>query len=270
MDLSVVIADAYDLRIKRCIESIDEDVEVVVSLNGPTNELVGLVSTLGVSTCLLPQRGLGAALNNGIDHARFDKILIIDSDCVFERGTIRKLYRALDSSLMVRGIQQTRWNSYLSKLTSIGREWHGNTNPDPNVDEVRAYKPLGYRRETIKRLGGMMYNPLLKLSEDFEMNERRKQAGVGLVLIPDAVIYHDRVSVGSDLKSAYRYGQDRQTMVECGLTRPKKHFIQSWQKIKDRCLPRYGLSVAAYMVLWTAAYDCGYHIQKLSGRNRTE
>jgi GT2 family glycosyltransferase len=262
MDLSIIIADSNDLRIKKCVESIDEDVEVIVSLNSPTRELVDLVNKLNVKTCLLPQKGLAVALNNGIQQASNEKILIIDSDCVFEKGTIKKLYDALDSYPMVRGVQLTKYNGFISKIISKSREFHGNTNPKPNFDEIKAFKPLAYRKLIIPFLGGSMYVPKLKLSEDFEMNERRKKAGIELLFLSDAIIYHDSIKIKDDLKSAFKYGCDRDTMIKMNLTKQKKPFIQSIKKLKEKCLPRYGLGVTIYMVLWTTFYDLGYHIQK--------
>lgn len=264
MDLTVIIADSTDLRIKNCIESIDEDIEVLVSLNGPSKELFDLVKEMNVKYCFLPNMGLAAALNNGIKHASNSKIIIIDSDCTFKEGTIRKLCDALDRYPMVRGVQITRFDGFLSQIISKAREFHGNTNPDSKLDEIMAYKPLAYKKEVAKLLGGEIYNPKLKLSEDFEMNERRKSAGVKLGFIPDAIIYHDPISIKSDLKSAFMYGSDRHTMVELGLTKPKKTFLQSLKKLRKKCYLRFGFGVTAYMVLWTSAYDLGYFKKKLS------
>ena len=60
--MSVVIPVADDLRIKECVESIDEDVEVIVSLNGTSEYVRDLVKMLGVRTCEMDERNLGAAL----------------------------------------------------------------------------------------------------------------------------------------------------------------------------------------------------------------
>lgn len=270
MDLSIIIADSDDLRIKSCISSIDEDVEVLVSLNGASRELEALVKELSVNSCTIADKGLAAALNNGIINARYDKIIIIDSDCTFEKGCIRMLYDALKYSEMVRGIQITKYVGIMGRIISKAREFHGNTNPDIYLDEIRAYKPLAFRKECALNMGGKMYYDQLKLSEDFEMNERRKKAGIPITFLPDAKIYHEPLSVMSDLKSAYKYGADRHTLVRRGLTKDKKSFFQSLKKLRNRCIPRQGMAVAAYMVFWTATYDLGFYTQKYLDINGIE
>jgi glycosyltransferase involved in cell wall biosynthesis len=261
MDLSIVIADSDDLRIKRCIESIDENAEVIVSLNGPTKELAELVKSLGVNSCYAPERGLSAALNNGIAHAKNDKILIIDADCTFEKGAVKYLYSALESSLMARGIQIYDADSWISRIIANARNFHAN--PIPHLEGViRAYKPLAFRKEIINALGGHYYDDDLKLSEDYEMDIRRQKAGINITYVPEAVVHHCPLSVGADIRSAFRYGADRHTSVSKGETKPKKKFADSIIKLGNKALPKIGPVATAYMVLWTMAYDVGYHLQK--------
>lgn len=267
MDLTIIIADSDDLRIKNCIESIDENVEILVSLNKPTKDLFSLINKLEVNYCLIEKKGLSLALNNGILHAKYDKIIIIDSDCIFEKGTIKKLFNSLDSSDMARGIQLTKYNSFLSKIISKARQFHGNTVPDPEKDEILAYKPLAYKKSIATRMGGKIYNDKLLLSEDFEMNLRRLNANIGLKFCPDAIIYHDPISLLSDLRSAFRYGKDRYTMIKLMLTKPKKNLLKSLKKIAKKCYPKYGFSVSLYMVIWTLTYDFGYWYKYFSKKN---
>src|SRR3989344_466540 len=116
LDLSIVVADAEDLRIKDCVASIDEDVEVVVSLN------------------------------RGIDCARHEKIVVVDSDCYFEKGTVRKLWNSLSSNEMVRGTVIYTHEGILTELVAKARNYHAN--PQPSQGEtIRAYKPLGFHKQ---------------------------------------------------------------------------------------------------------------------------
>lgn len=260
MDLSIVIADSNDLRLEKCVESIDEDVNVVVSMNAPTEELKGLVNKLGVDSCYLPQRGLAQALNLGVAHAKYDRVLIIDSDCTFEKGCIKRLYSALDDSLMSRGVQIFDYSGYISKVIANARNFHAN--PLPHLEGfIRAYKPLAFRKEIKSLLGGHYYDADLKLSEDYEMDIRRQKAGISIKYVPEAVIHHCPLTIFQDVRSAFRYGADRHTSVLKGRTKQKKTFFKSMVKLWKKALPQIGPASTAYMVLWTMAYDLGYHLQ---------
>ena len=80
MDISIIIPCADDIRLAECIESIDENVEVIVSLNGATEEIRGIVRRFGVQACEIPERNLGAACNEGIKVASSQNILLMNSD----------------------------------------------------------------------------------------------------------------------------------------------------------------------------------------------
>jgi glycosyltransferase involved in cell wall biosynthesis len=76
MDMSVVIPVVDDLRLKNCVESIDENVEVIVVVERPTKEIRDLVKSLGVE-CFESHklRNMGAAWNLGIEHASNESFL---------------------------------------------------------------------------------------------------------------------------------------------------------------------------------------------------
>jgi glycosyltransferase involved in cell wall biosynthesis len=261
MDLSVIIADSNDLRVKDCIGSIDEDVETLVSLNAPSKELSSLVKDMGVKFCYSPKKGLSLALNNGIAHAKYNNVLIIDSDCTFEKGAIKHLYSALESSPMARGIQIYDSDNLISRVIANARNFHAN--PIPHLDGViRAYKPLAFKKDIVSSLGGYYYDEDLKLSEDYEMDIRRQKVGLNIAYVPEAAVHHCPLTLAGDIKSAFKYGADRHTSVTKGETKPKKKFFDSMVKLRDKALPKIGPAATAYMILWTMAYDTGYNFQK--------
>lgn len=260
MELSIVIADSRDLKIRDCVNSIDENVEVIVSLNDATDELVKLTKTLGVRTCETKERGLALALNRGIEKANNSKILIVDSDFTFEKGTIRRLYKGVeDNDSMVRGRVIYNHDNILSKIVAKAREYHANSAPKDG--EIKAYKPLLFDRRIKDKMGGRFYDNDLKLSEDYEMDTRRRKAGIKIKYIPEAVVHHAPISPIHDLESAYKYGLDRHTTVIRGLTKPKKGTLSSLKKLISHGRERLGFTGILYMALWTLAYDLGYHTQ---------
>jgi glycosyltransferase involved in cell wall biosynthesis len=267
MDVTILIPDSSDTKIADCVKSIDESADILVCLNAPTADVLEVVSQLKVRTCTLPEKGLASALNNGIANARHEQIIIIDSDCVFAPGCISKLYESLDESLMARGTQIFLEDGLMTRIVGEAREYHANTLPS-ETDVIRAYKPLAFRKEVVQMLGGNMYFPPLKLSEDFEMDMRRQKQKIPLTYVKDAVVYHAPLKPLSDLKSAFKYGLDRHTVVSNGLSKPKKPFVQSMLKLKEEGLNRIGIGPSLYMVAWTIAYDLGYYSQKYFDINR--
>ncbi len=94
-----VIVPAYNE--KECIEATirslkasEHPIEIIVVDDGSTDETAAIVRGLnlpGVRLIRQANGGKPAALNNGIKHARYDIIVMIDGDTVFEPATIRLL-----------------------------------------------------------------------------------------------------------------------------------------------------------------------------------
>src|ERR1700733_12879193 len=91
---SVVIPVKDDPLIFRCLESVDEPVEVIVATNGSTPAFLkslGSFEKYPLEIVSLEKPGIGAAFNAGAERASGDFILLMDSDCVFTSGSIRAL-----------------------------------------------------------------------------------------------------------------------------------------------------------------------------------
>ena len=93
LPLSIVIPCADDARIGSCLDSIDENVEIVVVLNGASSEVRKIVGNYEVKRVNIRERNLAKALNIGITMSKNKKFVFMDSDCRFENGAIRKLYK---------------------------------------------------------------------------------------------------------------------------------------------------------------------------------
>src|SRR5436305_14593145 len=107
-DLSIVIPCRDDVRIKQCLESIDEDVEIVISLNGSSMEVDRIVSDFAAThkrTVIVRSiaPNLAAAMQLGSLAATGDVILYMDSDCRFFPGTIRQFKIAAKTQEVVKG-----------------------------------------------------------------------------------------------------------------------------------------------------------------------
>ena len=94
-----VIVPAYNE--KECIAATlrslmasDHPIEIIVVDDGSTDETAAIVTSLrlpGVRLVRQANAGKPAALNNGIRHARFNLIVMMDGDTVFEPSTVRHL-----------------------------------------------------------------------------------------------------------------------------------------------------------------------------------
>ncbi|MEU3169766.1 glycosyltransferase [Streptosporangium sp. NPDC006930] len=257
---SVIIPVRDDPRIVACVESVDEDVEIVICLNDASPEVRHSVSALPGKAVVteIPDANLGAAYNAAIDAATGRYLLFMDSDCVFAPGTIRALAtRALTDPVVKGRVQFTSTGSRLSRWIEKSRSFQ-------IADHVNAYSPpLIYDREIVHRIGGYHYSDLIHWEEDREFDFRLQLAGIQVAYLPDAIVRHAPQQGFSDLRSGFRYGLGEGIGQELGL------FITPalrWRLANDagsvlEKARRRGIGPAVYRVAWLTAYHLGtlYH-----------
>src|SRR5690606_1868882 len=146
---AVVIALRDDLRIADCIASVDEDVEIVLALNGPSDAVLKLIAEhprpLTV-TEIEDVGNLGAAYNAGAAATDRQYLLLMDSDCTFAPGVVRAMVRAVLTSPVVKGqVVYGASDGRLSGLTARVREFAAGT-----AVSARS-PPLGCNRAGVAR-----------------------------------------------------------------------------------------------------------------------
>jgi len=152
LPLSIIIPCATDIRIKTCLDSIDENVEIVVVLNGPIKEVVNIVKKYPVKVVTLPERNLPKSLNAGIEKATNKKFILMDSDCVFHPQAIKKIFLALNNNFVAKGKVIFQYNNLISRSISRVRDY-------TNADTVKAYNPfLGLRKDLADKIGGFFFH----------------------------------------------------------------------------------------------------------------
>jgi len=253
LPLTVVIPCADDVRIKSCIESVDENVEILVVLNGATREVVNIVDKLGVKKVILSNRNLSKALNIGIKRAKYSKVILIDSDCTFHKGAIKKVFAGLENNFIVKGKVVFKSNSFFSKIIAKAREYSYYDTPKP-------YNPfLCIRKDVVEKIGGYYFDEKIFWTEDADLNLRIKQSGIKVKYVFSAIAYHPPLTLGYDLRSAFRYGIGKRIRVEKGtVSSIGAHF----KKITDISAKK-GITVGAYYLFWNSAYLSGYLYQIL-------
>jgi len=251
LPITVIIPCADDTRIKQCLESIDEKVEIVVVLNGATKEVRKIVKNYNVKIVEIPERNLAKSLNVGIENSRNTNVLFMDSDCIFYKGTIRKLYNGLQNYFFSKGRVVFMRSGFVGSIIAKARDY-------TTVDKKTAYKPPLAMKKDVKRLiNNYYFDSDVHWTEDADLNMRVKEVGLDVNYLPSARILHPKLTLKQDLRSAFRYGIGKRIRVEKGKAKGIKSFILKTPDV----LNKKGVAVAIYLIVWSIIYTVGYFYQ---------
>lgn len=259
--LTILIPCSDDPLLGKCIESVDEDVEILVVLNKPSETIKKLVKQYpSVKTVTLVKRGIGLAYNRGIQAAKNQWILLMDSDCLFNKGAIRKMWNLTKDFRVVKGKVAFDSRNIESKITSKLREY-------TTSDNLNAYSPPLLFHKSIKKDTDYYFDSRLIWSEDADFNNRIQKSKIAIGYDPNAAIFHKPLSFKEDLRSAYRYGIGRQIGKEIGVYEPHtlKSFTINVTKVVSNSFDigrTKGIDVAIYyFALWNSVFRLGTFLQ---------
>ncbi len=267
IDLTIIIPCSTDTKIKYCIQSIYEtctdDVEILVSLNGASEEIKEILKGFqGVKICEIKKANLSKAYNNGIKHASRSNILLMDSDCVFGKNTIKLLYSGLKHERLSKGLVVFKSTSLMSKIISKVREY-------TTTDFINSYSPpLAFSKDIKDLIGGYYFHEQIPWSEDSEFNYRVQQAGLKIHYNSEAVIYHTPLIIKQDIRSGFRYGRGKAISEKLKLL-PRTNFLKPSLYTKRfvktyEVLQKKGLFPALYyFFIWRSINRIGYLLQNL-------
>lgn len=259
MNISVIIPCAYDTRLTKCLETIDEDVEVVIALNGATPKVRQIALGSGAKICEIAERNIAKAVNRGIEISDSSNILLMNSDCIFAPGAINMFFEGLQGFKVAKGLIAFESKGFLSRILARGREYM-------NADGAKAYQPgLAFRKDIINDIG-YYFDEDVHWAEDADFNRRIMLAGLSICYLSKAVLYHSPITVWTDLRSSFRYGIGRRIAEEKKLVGTSPPFKLSFGLIRTRFLharTKKGTWVAAYMIVWLLAFSTGYLFQIL-------
>jgi len=269
VNISVIIPVVDDLRLKNCVESIDENVEVIVVVERPSKEIRDLVKSLGVE-CFesYKLRNMGAAWNLGIKHASNDKVFLMNSDCTFGKNCLRLINDCLDDFQVAKARLVFTYDGFISRIIARSREYHCGYIPG---EMVPMYTPsLAIRKDLVDVLG-YYFDEDIHWTEDSDLRHRIKAANIRTKYLPVAKVYHAPLSIRKDLMSAFRYGIGERIRVEKGTIIGGHNFIPvlkkilagHWLKYLKRVMAKKGSLVALYMIPWNLWYFLGYHAQSI-------
>ncbi|GAT68770.1 glycosyl transferase [Planomonospora sphaerica] len=258
MRLTIVLPCADDDGLDACLASIDEDVEVLAVLNGPTPAMRERVRQHGLRTIEIPERNLGAACQAGCVAASNEHILLMNTDSTFAPGAIRTLMDDWAEDLVVRATLQFAGSGRGIRLIE-NLQNHQMSNPD------RAYQPgILFHAGILDRIGGYYFDQDVHWTEDADFDRRVRGAGIG-VRVSVGVVRHGEVSVLRKLRSAFRYGIGRSIAESKRLYGTYPPFRPSLKALAGdwSALARsYGRATAAYGVVWMTAFAAGVLAQR--------
>ena len=258
MDLTVLIAVATDSRIEECINSIDEDCEILVVANGASKEIIELLKKIKkknkyVNFIFIEERNLSKARDIGMFAALYNKVILMDSDCVFKRGTIRQFYEVMDKEYIVNGKINFLSNDWESKIVKQAREYLNNP-----LNTGFAFAPgLGLRKDILNHIDSYYFDHEIRWVEDAELNIRIRKSNLKVYALPSAEIYHVPLKIKQDLKAAFYYGTGKRIGVQKGIMQGVGAF---WKEIPHIFYEK-GLSTAIFMIVWNLLYTSGYILQ---------
>ncbi|TCP66514.1 glycosyltransferase family 2 protein [Baia soyae] len=255
LPISIIIPAYRDPRLKQCLSSIDEQVEVVVVLNGATREVEEIAEKHpNVVIGRLSEPGLPQAYNHGIELASHPNVLIMDSDCVFLPGTIRKLYEKLEEAPLAKGRVLFNFKSSIHKIVARVRHIH--------TAGKKAYSPpLAFRKSILSDIDGYFFHSYLSWTEDFDFDARVKKAKLPIAYDDSARIVHPELAVQEDLRSSFHYGQGHAEGVHLNIQWYKPVLPYSWKQKKQMfqlIKKKYGTWTAIYMMFWQRSFYKGY------------
>jgi GT2 family glycosyltransferase len=254
LTLSIVIPCCDDARVVRCVRSVDADAEVLIVLNGSPPgfaDMLGREVGARARLEILGAPNASRAMEHGIRTASFDRVLLMDSDCVFEAGSVAAVERAFDAGSSDEEVYKGRivfdpGSARASALVARSRSQRMG-------HFTIAYKPpLALSRRLRDRLGGYFFDPRLVWKEDADLDYRIRRAGIRIVPVEGCVIHHAPLSLGDDLTSSFHYGIGMAIArrLHIPLARPRRSVLEA--------LHRHGPEAALYMMVANLVHTAGY------------
>jgi|SRR3989344_1623352 len=256
MRISIIIPCKDDKKVINCVDSIDDPmVEVVIVFNGSTTTFVTWVkkNLLGraVKYLNIGEANLALALETGTWSASNDLILYIDSDCIFEKGAIRRFKKVAQNgnpgNEVFKGEVIFSHNGWVSKIVAKSRQHH-------TGERLTAYKPpLLISKKIAGKIGGYFFNKKLIWREDSDLDNRIRNAGIKILPVKGGIIYHGAITIKTDLRSTFRYGIGGAIAdtLNIKLTEVPRSFKST--------LKSQGIIPALYMLFRNRFYTAGYY-----------
>lgn len=267
MAMSVVIPVSKDLKLRKCLETIDTAAEIIIVLNNnPSLEILDLISSdrrchpVFVET---PGCNLAKVLNIGIQATSYEKILIMNSDCFFSPGLLAKINDSLDRYPVVKAQVEFEYGDWRQKLVAQCRRLFHQVLDGGQ----KLFGPgLAFHKSLKEWIGGYYFDEKMGWGEDGEMSTRIRQSGVDFLILPEK-IYHTAEGIKHDLRIAFKIGLGngrRETVSPPRLLQELRidfqHFFTDHHQQFKTARREGGWSLWLYLLAWKLSFHLGYYI----------
>lgn len=263
-NLSVVIRCGRDRDgLQKCLDSIDESVEVVV---GASEDATFVSEILDHGYIVAPHKygNWSVAAENGLKASNYNDIIIMDADSVFASGAIHCINSALKAGhlLVQPHVEFKTNNSFGSKVVSKARSHE-------NRYTAKAFSPgLGLKRQELLQLIGVdgnIYHPKVMFGDDGYIDQKAQEANIRVFVAKDAIIYHSPINLSHELKNAFQFGRS-----EAQIEKVRNNNSGIWHQLVLSYFTRgaveyyqqawnnYGLDTAMFATFWRMLYLAGY------------
>jgi GT2 family glycosyltransferase len=250
--------------------------EVLLVNDGGHTPLAPVLDRFGATLHirLLEQQNLGpgAARNRGVAQARGTVVAFTDDDCEPVPEWLATLHRAFMSypDAMIGGIVRNALtaNSYSAASQRIGDIVYAFYNAEPVDARFFSSNNMAAPTAKLRALGG--FDERFRIaSEDRDLCERWRSAGLRLVYVPEAVVLHSHdLTLVSFCRQHFRYGQGaalfhlRRTALgssrledHIGLHRQwREWLLEPWSTSPKGAAAR----MTALLLLWQAVNAAGF------------
>lgn len=274
LPITVVIPVSSDKRIVRCIDSVDENVEIIVVLNNnPTMEVVDAVRmNKRCKIITMDEKGcnLARVFNEGIKSATYEKVMLMNSDCIFQPGLIGEAAKQLDCYDVVKARVVFGYANYAQYLVSRCRYlFHHIFDGGKNL-----YGPgLSFRKGISSMIGGYFFDERMGWGEDGELSNRINFSSLNILILNQNIL-HEKEGMAHDLKIAYKIGRgsgikNRENGVSVGnaLVADFMHISTDYKRQFGLARKHGGLAIAGYLLFWKIIFHVGFYKEMLKRRH---
>ena len=190
-----------------CLDSIrlrtDEPIEWIFVDNGSTDGTTEYLRGLGLGTVIsnAENRGFPASVNQGLNVARGNQILLLNNDTIVTTGWLSRLLEALYSgpsiglvgpvSNRVSGEQQIPVDyAHLNEIDGFAWDWSRDHRGERHLTDRLVGFCLLFRRAVVGAIGGLDERFGIGNFEDDDFCRRAGKAGFEAVIAVDSFVHH--------------------------------------------------------------------------------
>ncbi|HYC89754.1 MAG TPA: hypothetical protein VEO54_11125 [Thermoanaerobaculia bacterium] len=209
LPLSVIVRCSEDLRVVDCLDSIDAECEVIGAIT-PDARVQAELERRQLRYAVSPRGNPAATTLAALPLASNGTVVLIDSDCRFAPGAVRRLAALSQTADIVRPNIHFAADGPSSRATAIARTFQ--------------YTYCGFIYEpglvvnldrVVAAAGGYLFAPDAPFTPDGELDFRLRHSGamdtLSIVTDPEVTLTHAPLSISRHFASYWRYGLSEAT-----------------------------------------------------------